>query len=124
MIRKINVEQIACIKIRKQRPYDGIKWFPEVKILFGLITLYKEGFWTTRRGFTSNAIIGRDELTSVRFIESTSDIKVEGKECYRRANLEFVMSSSIIEDLFFNSDEEMFEFLEKPEFKEITLVEI
>lgn len=117
----INVEQINAIYIYPQKESDRFKWFNKEKKLFGLY-VEKEGFWATNYTFASYTI-AKDEFVSKDFINSLKDYKTEGKKCYNKAHI-VIYSSKVINDKYFDSDEEMYNYLAQPELKNIKFIEL
>lgn len=118
----INAEQISLIQIHQQKESKRFKWFEKEKKWFGL-WIEEEGFWSTHERFISG-LREKDELTDESFINSCADYKTEGKECYLKAHIIFEMSSGRYSEKYFNTDGEMYKYLEQPELKNIKTINL
>lgn len=121
MIKLVNVNQISCIYIYKKEPSVWIQWFPEERKLFGLIR-YKEGFWTTSERLLGEGRIKQEHI-SESTIEAYEDYVVEERVCYKRPHIKIIVAGTY-EELYFNTDAEMDEYLAKPELKDIKFIEM
>jgi hypothetical protein len=121
-MKLINVNQISCIYIYKKTPSVSIQWFPEEKKFFGLIK-YKEGFWTTSENLFGKGLV-KEEYISESRIEGYDDYIVEGRICYKKPYIRVITAGAYDELYFFNTDEDMKEYLNKPELKDIKFMEM
>lgn len=120
--RKINVSQITRILVKPERISKCVQWYPKEPKWFGLYN-EPEGFWTTREKYFSDVRV-KDEPIWKETIERDESLRIEGKTVYRRPELVINLSDQSYESLYFDDDAQMFEFLRRPEFKDIVLVEI
>lgn len=121
MRKFINPSKIVRIEAFDRRESTSVMWFPEKKILFGLFT-YKEGFWTTELSpitfkYTRRSRINDDELKDYYKYEFV------GQVCYDKPRIE-VESRLTWDVLYFNTSQEMDEYLNQPELRSIKLVEM
>lgn len=120
--RKINVSQITVIGVMPEKISKWIQWFPKETKYFGLYT-EPEGFWTTRVKYLTDVRV-KDENIWKETIEKDPSLRIEGKLVYNKASIRIHLSDGSREELYFDTDTQMFEFINRPEFKDITLVEI
>lgn len=117
----INVEQITIIGVYPQKESTEFKWFDEEKVFFGLWK-YNKGFWRIEKSLFSDKEYKR-EICSESFINSCN-CKIEDKKCYNKANIIIHLSCGNWNRIYFNTDEEMYNYLAQPELKNIKFIEL
>jgi len=112
-MHKINTSQICSVKSYVNLVNERYRWKPEIAFLG--VVFREEGYYYRTIG---------EEFMSIKEIEKTGYYTCRDQKVYYKPHLEIKMSDGKVRVVYFNTEQQLVDFMEQDQMKMINWVDI